>query len=190
VSGLAFTASVLHSLAWPAAAVVIAVMLRKPITAVLNRGVRRLRAGPVEVEFDQGLAEVDAEVRRIPELTEPAGAPQRGGSLADELATAAEVSPEAAVVAAFSRIERRLAEILDGAAVSRDRVVSARALARLAREHDLINDETLAAVDGLAVLRNLAAHPSSTGATIGADRARDFLVLADAVLYALRVKAR
>ena len=34
------------------------IVLRRPIGVALGRGVRRLRAGPVEVEFDQELAEV------------------------------------------------------------------------------------------------------------------------------------
>ena len=63
--------------------------------------------------------------------------------------------------------------------------MSGRALARLARQHDLISDETLAAIEGLSVLRNLTAH---VGGEIGVDRARDYLALADDVLYALRSK--
>ena len=58
VNGLAFIASLVHSLAWPAAIAVAVIVLRRPIGVALGRGVRRLRAGPVEVEFDQELAEV------------------------------------------------------------------------------------------------------------------------------------
>ena len=55
---LAFIASLEHSLAWPAAIAVAVIVLRRPIGGALGRGVRRRRAGPVEVEFDQELAEV------------------------------------------------------------------------------------------------------------------------------------
>jgi hypothetical protein len=58
VNGLAFIASLVHSLAWPAAIAVAVIVSRRPIGGALGRGVRRLRAGPVEVEFDQELAEV------------------------------------------------------------------------------------------------------------------------------------
>lgn len=64
--------------------------------------------------------------------------------------------------------------------------VGGRALARLARDQGLISDETLTAVDGLSVLRNLAAHSSTD--EIGAERAHDYLALADAVLFALKAK--
>ena len=56
----------------------------------------------------------------------------------------------------------------------------------MAHKYDLISDETLSAVEGLSVLRNLAVH--GLGGEIGAQRARDYLALADAVLYALRAK--
>jgi hypothetical protein len=64
--------------------------------------------------------------------------------------------------------------------------VSGRVLAPLARNRGLISDETATAVEGLSVLRNLAAH--SPADDIGAERARDYLALADAVLYAMRAK--
>ena len=57
----------------------------------------------------------------------------------------------------------------------------------MAHHQGLISDETLAAVEGLSVLRNLAAH-SPASDDIGVDRARDYLAMADAVMYALRVK--
>ena len=103
----------------------------------------------------------------------------------EELSTLAEVSPAAAVLEAYKRIESRLAEMLDSAGEPPSSAMGSRALARLARERDLISDETLAAIEGLSVLRNLMAH---SGGDIGVDRARDYLALADAVMYALRSK--
>jgi hypothetical protein len=180
VNGLALVASLVHSLAWPAGAIVIVAVLRRPIGAALGRGVRRVLAGPVEVEFDHELAEVREELRRSPELAEatPALLPV---SLTEELARLAEVSPQAAVLEAFARIELRLDEILANAgAKEADAVKSGTALARLAHRRGLISDETLSAVQGLSVLRNLTAH--SRTETIGVDRARDYIALADAVL--------
>jgi hypothetical protein len=88
---------------------------------------------------------------------------------------------------AYGRIEARLAEMVDSSEgpPPSPRMRSGRALARIARGRDLISEETLGAIEGLSVLRNLAAH---SGGDIGVDRARDYLALADAVLYALRSK--
>lgn len=180
VNWMAFIASLVHSLAWPAAIAVVVIVLRRPIGAVLSRGVRRLRAGPVEVEFEQELAEVRAELRRSPELGAEPLVPR---SLSEELARLAEVSPRAAVLEAFARIEARLADLLAGTDAPR---VGGRALARLARDQELISDETVAAVEGLSVLRNLAAHSPTD--EISVERARDYLALADAVLHAMRAK--
>jgi hypothetical protein len=185
VSGLAFIASLVNSLAWPASVVVVVTVLRRPIGAALNRGIRRLRAGPVEVEFDQELAEVRQELRQSPELA-AAEVPAKDASLSEELARLAEVSPRAAVLEAFARIETRLVEVIEEAGAQPASAVGGQALARLAHRQGLISDETLSAVDGLSVLRNLAAHNPNDD--IGVSRARDYIALADAVLFALRAK--
>ena len=111
-------------------------------------------------------------------------APVGSLSLGVELSRLAEVAPEAGVMTAYNRIEARLAEMVAGPEVRPFQ--TGRSLARMARQRDLIGDETLAAIEGLSVLRNLTAH---VGGDIGVDRARDYLALADAVLYALRSKA-
>ena len=152
---------------------------------------RRLKAGPVELEFDELQAEVREELARSPELTEaqvPAPASQTGApasSLREELSTLAELSPSAAVMEASKRIEYRLTEMLDGSGEPSPRRLGTRALARLARERGLISDETLAAIEGMSVLRNLVAHSRDD---IGVDRALDYFALTDAVMYALRSK--
>ena len=160
------------------------IVLRKPIGVALGRGIRRVKAGPVEVEFDQLQAEVREELARSPELAE-AQVPAPVGSLLEELSRLAEIAPGTAVVAAYHRIEDRLAEMLDSPEVPPHSVLGGRALARMARQRGLISEETLAAIEGLSVLRDLTVH---SGGDIGADRARDYLALADAVLYALRSK--
>ena len=163
---------------------VLVIVLRKPIATVLGQGVRRLKAGPVEVEFDQLQAEVRQELARSPELAE-AQVPVLGVSLREELAGLADVSPRAAVLEAYQRIEARLVEVLDNAGAPSSRAVGGRALARLARQHDLISEETLGAIEGLSVLRDLTAHGRGD---ISVDRAYNYLALADAVLYVLRSK--
>ena len=122
------------------------------------------------------------ELRRSPEL---AAAEPLPVSLSEELARLAGVSPRAAVLEAFARVEARLAELLDSTGSTEPaRAMSGTALARRASGQKLISDETLSAIQGLAVLRNLAAHSPTD--EIAADRARDYLAPADAVLYALR----
>jgi len=181
---LAFIASLVHSLAWPAGIVAVVTIMRKPIGAALNRGLRRLRAGPIEVEFEHELAEVREELSRSAELSAAASA-EAEVTLASELTRLTEISPRAAVLEGFARIEGRLRERLDDVVEVNDRA-TARVMAGVAYNQGLISEETLRAIEGLSVLRNLAAH--SLTDTISVDRARDYLVLADAVLHALRAK--
>ena len=189
----AFVASLVQSLAWPAGVVAVVIVLRKPLGAVLGQGVRRVKAGPVEVEFDRIEAEVREELARSPELAEaqvpaPVGqAPAQTSSLQEELNRLAEIAPGAAVVAAYHRIEDRLVQMLDSydPRARPFATLNARHLAKLAHQHGLISDETMAAIEGLSVLRDLAVISRGD---IGVDRARDYVALADAVLYALRSK--
>jgi len=186
VNWQAFVASLVQSLAWPAGVLAVVIVLSKPIGVALGRGIRRVKAGPVEVEFDQLQAEVREELARSPELAE-AQVPALAGSLSEELSRLVEIAPGTAVVAAYHWIEDRLAEMLDSASPGERsyRLLGGRGLARMARQRGLISEETLAAIGGVSVLRDLTVH---SGGDIGVDRARDYLALADAVLYALRSK--
>jgi rRNA-processing protein FCF1 len=105
---------------------------------------------------------------------------------ADELLRLVEVSPSAAVMEAFARIERRLVDLLEEDGTSPDRKVGAATLARTAFTLGLISNETRDAVEGLSILRNLAAHGPKDD--ISTERALDYVVMADAVLYTLRQK--
>jgi hypothetical protein len=157
--------------------------MRKPLGEALSHGLRRLKAGPIEVEFDQEAAEVREEVRRIPEVAaaEPRQFPV---SLTEELARLTEVSPRSAVMEAFRQVEKRLRELLEKADAAPANKAGVLGLARSAAALGLISNETRDSVEGLSTLRNLAAH--SVRDDIDANRARDYVAMADAVLYALR----
>jgi hypothetical protein len=181
---MSFIASLVQSAVWPVAVVVVVILMRKPLGDALSHRLRRLKAGPVEAEFDREAIEVREEVRRIPEVA-AAEPRQEPVSLSDELVPLTDVSPRAAVLEAFARIEERLNRLLETTGISYSKQ-SGPALARLAFDHNLISTETRSAIEGLFILRNLAAH--SPRDDIGADRARDYVAMADAVLYAIRDK--
>ena len=169
-------------MAWPAAVAVLVILLRKPLQEAVTHRLTRLKAGPIEAEFDAEALEVRGDVRRIPEVA-AAEPRQEPVSLTDELAPLIDISPRGAVVEAFGRIEARLADLL-GTAGSPPPKRIAWQVADLAFEKNLISVETLEAVLGLQKLRNLAAHGDRD--EISRDRARDYVAMADAVLYAMR----
>jgi hypothetical protein len=186
-----FVASLVASLAGPVAVVVLVVVFRPVLAQLAAGGVRRWKAGPagVEVEYwDRETSEVKASIGQ----QVPAGeAPLPGGSLSEELAEVVTVAPSAAVLEAFSRIEAELRRIITGAGVVPEEQLSrmsARQLSLLGLEHDLITPESANAIEGLAVMRNLAAH-GQANTQLDQTRALEFVHLADAVLFALRSKA-
>jgi hypothetical protein len=172
-----FIASLVHSLAWPAAVIVPAVVFRKQIGGLLESPMRRLRAGPVEVEFERVFARVEADV--------PIDAPpsERESGVTSELSELAKRVPSAAILEAFSRVEHRLRELLEADGET-PAPLGPVALARIAERRGLITSDTVDAIEGIAVLRNLVAHDRT--APVAVDRARDYLYLVDAVLYTMR----
>jgi hypothetical protein len=65
MSGLQFIVDVIKALAWPAAIVAIVAFLRRPIVDILMQlasGLRRLRSGPSDAEFDRIVSQTRAEL--------------------------------------------------------------------------------------------------------------------------------
>lgn len=179
MTALQFIASLVGSLAWPVVVLVVLVIFRKQVRQLASRPMRRLRAGPLEVEFDRLLSEVEVSV------TTPSDAVQSASSEDVALARLATTSPAAAVMDAHSLVEKELRDIVrtavPEAGVSRMAIGQ---LLRLAVDRKAITPETAKAVEGVTVMRNLAAHGRASEITV--ERAQDYLALVDAVLYALR----
>jgi uncharacterized protein YutE (UPF0331/DUF86 family) len=93
------------------------------------------------------------------------------------------VSPAAAVLESYSRVEQQLRAMLAAAGVSIDEAAWAVQMARVAEEQGVITKETREAIEGLSVLRNLAGHGHTE---VDPARALDYAALSDAVLYAMR----
>lgn len=180
---LTFIASLVGSLAWPLAMLVVAVLFRQAIQTTLARPLRRFRAGPFEAEWDEKVAQALVDVAESPETGE-APPPDRR-LVSDRLRAVTQQSPRAAVMAAYAEIEEALRRRLTiaGFVEGEGRPMSARQLASVAEERGLISRQTADAIRGATVLRNLAAHGPE--AEIDQHKALDFLTLADAILYAV-----
>jgi hypothetical protein len=195
-----FVASVVSSLAWPAAVVVFAILFRPQVTAILNRLPSRVKAGPVEVDWDTAAAAARVELASSPEIrgatgsggptgssrvpgstgpTGPSG-PQARRLLSQRLAAEAGAAPAAAIIEAYAEVERVL-ELHLGADATGARAPGE--LVERARQAGIVSDQTAEAIGGLRTLRNIAAH--GPGDEIGPTQATDFLMLADAVINAV-----
>jgi hypothetical protein len=141
-------------------------------------------AGPVE--FQALLSSVQAEM----EATSGAspGQPPGATPVMDDLAGMADSDPAMAIFQGYIRLERELHELLLSAGSRPNGRSSTTELARQAADKGLITPETLNAFEGLTVLRNLVAHGRNEEVT--EERARDYLALVDALLFAIRQSKR
>lgn len=187
MSTLEFVESLVQSLAWPVAVLVMVFMFRVQIARLLTSQMRRVKAGPIEVEWDRQLSEAQVELEQPGVASTDGTAPM--GPISEELESVARVSPAAAVMEAHARVERELRRLLQEAgAAEADLKAGAAGLARSAVKRGLVTEETARAVEGISILRNLAAHGHAE--EVSQERAMDYLVLVDAVLYAIGERPR
>lgn len=175
-------AEFIADVAWPVVVLVIALLYRATIVDLLGRA-RDVRAGPFGITLEQVLAESD----RFDEPDRHRRAASAAGALESELTSLRDLPPSALVLAVY--------DVVEGAVRERVRPVvhpdelgkleGARLLDML-RRHELVDENTLRAVKGVRVLRNLVAH----GREPTAQEASDYIALADAVLYALNAPPR
>ena len=176
-----FIASLVSSLAWPVAVVAIAVIFRVQLRQLLGGRLSRLKAGPIEAEFDLVASHVQLELPAADDR------PLAASPLSRELRELAESSPRGAILEAHDRVERTLRDALEAVGDPVREGDTATELARRAAARGLITPQTSKAVEGITVLRNLAVHDPDG---LPADRVKDYLVLADSVLYAIRENLR
>ena len=186
MSGLQFIVEFVKALAWPVAIVAIVVFLRRPIVDILMQlasGLRRLRAGQSDAEFDriagQAKAELTATVSAIP--TVGTGAAPIPVLL--RFAATADDDPAAAITQSLGAVEAALRDLLG----SSGKLVPVgtgdpTAIARFARDQGLVPESIVRAVDGVVTLRNSAAADPQR---VTKDQAVKYLALVDALLFAI-----
>lgn len=153
---LTFFAEILKALGWPAAAVTVVLLLRTEIKTLLSL-VKKLKAGPVEAEFDREVRELKSSAEsQLPLVAVGASAsPQR-----QKLLQLAEINPRSAIIEAWQSIEfsaRRLLEHLEPNLTVRELQSPVLLLRALNRREVLTRDE-VAIYNDLRALRNQAVH--------------------------------
>jgi hypothetical protein len=186
MSGLQFVVDFVRALVWPVAIVAIVVFLRRPIVDILMQlasGLRRLRAGQSDAEFDRIAGQMKAELT----ASVSAGGSSPGAiPVLLRFATVAEDDPGSAVAQAFGSVEVALRELLgSGGKLVPVGTGDPTAVARFARDQGLVPESVVRAVDGAATLRNLAA---ADPARVTRDHAVKYLALIDALLFAIETQ--
>ena len=150
---LQFLASVVGSIAWPATVITVVLILRSEIVALLPF-LRRLKAGPLEAEFEREVKELKNEAAQA--LPEELSQTLEGR---DRLLKLAELSPRAAILEAWQGVEfaaRRVAMQYGGSPVP-----DVRSPGRLTKElaqMGAVSVDDIALMQDLRGLRNQATH--------------------------------
>lgn len=162
---LAFVASLVQSLAWPAAVVLIVLAFRQSL-AKLIPGLHRLKYKDVELEFGRQLQEVRQELGPTP--TQPAlPAPAESGraALPEPKGTTryyqslAEISPRAAILEAWLDFELAANAAVESIQPStKGRPLSMPRLFSVLAEADLLSSSEVDALTRLRALRNQVVH--------------------------------
>jgi hypothetical protein len=151
---LSFIASIVGSLAWPATAFGIVLLLRKQLVAMLPY-LRKLKAGPVEAEFEREVEVLEAESP----LSLP---PTEQKLLTDEskrLLELAQVSPRAAILEAWHGVEFAARNaVLHNAGSPIPEITTPVRVAKELVRLDLLSPEEIGLFHDLRGLRNQATH--------------------------------
>jgi hypothetical protein len=191
--------SLATGLAWPVVVLWIALTFRGEIKQVLASRNTRLKAGPFELALEQARVDVEAATQATVldgEASEqkPAPGPSKPPPTTDgayivvdpRLGVLARSDPTGALVQGFKQLETELRSLLikySDADPVHVGLLTGIPLATTVHRSRLITDESFDAIQGLAVLRNLAAHGMEQ---VDSAKALDFLLLLDASLYSLR----
>lgn len=177
-----FVASVIDSLAWPAAISIIVLVLREAIRRRI-RELRRVRHGDTELEFGDAVNEAEkaAEQAKLPapESTEWKTA------LVTELAAEISTAPRAAVIEAWQAVERELEALAEESGLVIAQHASKTQLAKELELRGVIDSALASVIVDLRGARNVAAHADAY--TIDRDEVVDFVKLAGRVRSALRL---
>jgi len=174
MDALIFIVGVLNaSIWWPAALVLIVLLLRTPITERLGE-LRRLKWKDLEAEFDKGLKRVEVQAeKKLPDIVEIEASDTLKIGVEDEVKVSdgtsivvegdkfsrlAELSPPAAIVHTWIEVEEALNVMAERHQISLPVRASVTDTIRLLARHELLDKETIAILNNLRALRNTAAH--------------------------------
>jgi len=154
---LTFITKLIDALAWPIAAIVLVALLRKEISA-LAPFIRKIKAGPLEAEFEREVRELRSAVEAVRPIEgniQPSWQPT-----AEKLA---ELNPRSAILEAWREVETTARGRLQKAnpALSDLQLRSTREVVRLLGETGLASSEEVAMINEMRYLRNQAVHVES-----------------------------
>lgn len=171
---LTFVEKLIGHLAWPVGAVIIIALLRNEIKQLLPF-VKRLKAGPVEAEFERQVKELSATAELQPQLVPP---PQHLSPEKQMLLQLVQLNPRSAILEAWRGVEAAAVRVVSDRAiyVPEREACSPFAVIRALTKESILSPEDLSLFHELRSLRNQAAHADDFSPTL--DAALNFIELA------------
>lgn len=151
---LTFITKLIDSLAWPVAAIVLIILLRKEIGSIIPF-IKKLKVGPVEAEFDREVKELTKETENeIPAVKTFLPTDRQG-----KLLQLSQINPRSAIIEAWQGIEFAATKALPDKALDfaiKER--SPNATIRALTKFDVLNKFEISLLYDLRALRNQAVH--------------------------------
>ena len=166
-------------LAWPGATVVIVFLLRVPIRNLLDGiKLRKFKHKNWEAEFEETTREIRSELQVTTKDLR-----RTGESLIEELEYLITSSPTETILTAWNRIEQTVSLLAKKYGIQEYTFLTI--LNRLVQKN-VVGLSTKDSLLGLRQLRNLAVH--GINGDVSEARAREFLTMADAILWVISSK--
>lgn len=179
---LTFWSKIAEALAWPVAAAALVFLLRPEIKTLLSF-LKRLKAGPLEAEFEREVKELrtEAEVDLPPAPLPPAVSPEK-----QKLLLLAQINPRSAILEAWQGIEFALQRLISqrGLTSTSKETYSQMGIVRALTRAQVLNPEAMTLYHNLRALRNQAAHVNDFSPTY--DSALNYIELAGLLQAAIR----
>lgn len=191
MDALQFIASLIDSLAWPVAVIVLVFILQAPLRSLLG-DLTRFRYGDVEMNFGREIQDLGGRAKaaglHLPEKPPQSelGVPDFSQIIADATRLSSEF-PGPAVGLAWTAVEHELMQVVMRLGISADYPPYNAAIKNieLLYKEGHLDGDTRGLLDRMRRLRNAAVHPSKGMVTISADEAQEFIALVRAMIEKL-----
>jgi hypothetical protein len=183
MDALTFAAEITKASAWPTAVVLIALMIRKPVTELLPF-LRTLKYKGIELEFSRELAQLKSDASENESASSQKPEPASSSAQNQRLLKLASISTRAAVLEAWAELESVAVAV--ASAMSNDVFKNHLALGSYLLQCKVISEKQLAVFNRLRALRNMAAQ--AIDLNLSETEARTYVELASALAAHIRGK--
>lgn len=181
-----FISSVIDSLAWPVASVVIVVMIKKPLSTLLPM-LRNVKYKDLELDFGKELKKAEDKAKQTlpaeskPKFTEKKPRERNSVQIIKEAERLFEEFPASAVAVAWSAVEVELMEAISRTASPPDYppFLSALRNAMYLKEAEYLSNDKIDLIKRMTNLRNIAVHGYKGMGPVSVDNAREFIALTE-----------